>query len=77
MYITFTIKYQDRTYDIQADDHQTIRSVLDVLYTNYDVNYSVGQSNFVKTFRQPQCVSIDYSLAQAGVFSGEILTLLD
>jgi uncharacterized ubiquitin-like protein YukD len=77
VYITFTLDHNGNRYDLQADDNQVIRRMLAVVQGNMRVSFDAARTNYVKTYRRPETVSVDATFAQAGIYSGDILRLID
>lgn len=77
MYITFTLEHQGNRLNLQADDNQVIRHLLAVVQSNIQTTFDAACIDYLKTYRHPEVISTDTTFAHAGIYSGDILSLID
>ncbi|MGV2804238.1 hypothetical protein GNF85_11240 [Clostridium perfringens] len=76
MYITITLKINEKDYDLKVDKRQTIIEFLKIINESLNLNININEINFVKSITYKKQISTYFTFEESGVFTGDILEVI-
>ncbi|MDM0612518.1 hypothetical protein QTH09_15995 [Clostridium perfringens] len=73
MYITITLKINEKNYDLKVDKRQTIIEFLKIINESLNLNININEINFVKSITHKKQVSTYFTFEDSEIFTGDIL----
>lgn len=76
MYITITLKINEKDYDLKVDKRQTIIEFLKIINESLNLNININEINFVKSITHKKQISTYFTFEESGIFTGDILEVI-
>lgn len=73
MYITITLKINDKAYDLRVDKRQIIIEFLKIINESLNLNINISEINFVKSITHKKQISTYFTFEESRIFTGDIL----
>lgn len=73
MYITITLKINEKDYDLKVDKRQTIIEFLKIINESLNLNININEINFVKSITHKKQISTYFTFEESEIFTGDIL----
>ncbi|EGT3606058.1 hypothetical protein ACSXEW_03505 [Clostridium perfringens] len=75
MYITITLKINEKDYDLKVDKRQTIIEFLKIINESLNLNININEINFVKSITHKKQISTYFTFEESEIFTGDILEI--
>lgn len=75
MYITITLKVNDKYYDLKVDKRQMIIEFLNIINESLNLNININEINFVKSITHKKQISTYFTFEESEIFTGDILEI--
>ncbi|WP_250674053.1 hypothetical protein LZ906_007305 [Paraclostridium ghonii] len=75
MYITITLKINDKSYDLKVDKRQRIIEFLKIVNESLNLNINTNEINFIKSVTYKKQISVFFSFEESEIFTGNILEI--
>jgi uncharacterized ubiquitin-like protein YukD len=79
MHIIITLRISDngveKDFDIKVDRKQRIKNSLEIVFHSLQINIKITEIHFIKSTRNANWFSVNYTYEQADIYTGDILEI--